>query len=143
MHLPHTCLSHQYNLVQAFPDYWQTYLSWQIAHQLTLKPTPLIHLFHIAPQTLTMDLLFQVENLVQDIYKVDVQAESLVDMISLSNDSQTSDQYDPDEDDCMNAASVFFSDGNLLATAPSKTIKQQRIRSNVYQYFEVSVPINL
>ncbi|MBW0551903.1 hypothetical protein O181_091618 [Austropuccinia psidii MF-1] len=87
-----------------------------------------------------MDLLFKVENLVQDIYKVDVQAESLVNMISLSNDSQTSDQYYPDEDDYMNAASVSFSDGNLLATAPSKTIKQQRIHSKVYHYFEKMSP---
>ncbi|MBW0521994.1 hypothetical protein O181_061709 [Austropuccinia psidii MF-1] len=87
-----------------------------------------------------MDLHFQAKNLVQDIYKAAVQAESLVDMISLGNDSQTSDQYDPDEDDYMKAASGSFSDGNLLVTAPSKTIKQRRICSNVYGYFEKTSP---
>ncbi|MBW0470347.1 hypothetical protein O181_010062 [Austropuccinia psidii MF-1] len=52
----------------------------------------------------------------------------------------TSDQYDPDEDDYMKAASGSFSDGNLLATAPSKTIKKRRICSNVYGYFEKIFP---
>ncbi|MBW0466096.1 hypothetical protein O181_005811 [Austropuccinia psidii MF-1] len=78
----------------------------------------------LAPQTLTLDLHFQVKNLVQDIYNVAVQEESLVDMISLGNDSHTSEQYDPYEDNYMKAASGSFSDGNSLATAPSKTIKK-------------------
>ncbi|MBW0487539.1 hypothetical protein O181_027254 [Austropuccinia psidii MF-1] len=89
-----------------------------------------------------MDLHLQVKNLAQDIYKAAVQAESLVKMISLGNDSQTSDQYDPDEDNYMKEASGSFSDGNSLATAPSKTIKQQRICSNVYEYFENTSNLN-